>query len=257
MAKIIPVPAFRDNYIWLIIENSNKKCIIVDPGDAAPVIATLTNEGLTPVAIFVTHHHFDHCAGVAELLERYRVPVYGSSKENSEAITNPVHGGENLKFPQFDLIFEVIEIPGHTLDHLAFYAPGMLFCGDTLFTAGCGRIFEGTAEQLYDSLQIIAHLPDNTNIYCGHEYTLKNLLFAAIVDPHNPDIQSRLEETRLLVQQGWPTVPATLAIEKATNPFLRIHEQAITNSLETKAGRRLDNPQERFALLREWKNNFI
>jgi hydroxyacylglutathione hydrolase len=253
---IIAVPVLKDNYIWLIIHPSSAQCLITDPGDAAPVMAALQTHKLTPIGILLTHHHYDHTDGVAELLKHYDVPVYGAANEIIPTVTYPLWGGETLEFFKSALQLLVLSIPGHTRGHLAYYGANAVFCGDTLFTAACGRVFEGTMAQMYDSLQQLAALPDNTQVYCGHEYTSASLVFACAVEPGNARLQQRVVETQALIAQGLPTVPSTLALEKATNPFLRCNQVNVKQAAERHCGKRLSTPEKVFTVLREWKNGF-
>ena len=256
MLKILPIPAFKDNYIWLIIHTSSQECLIVDPGEAAPVISSLRKYHLKPAAVLLTHHHYDHINGVAELLVQYPVPVLGPAAENIATVTQPLSGNETLVLKALDLELSVLAIPGHTRGHIAYHLADSVFCGDTLFTGGCGRLFEGTAEQMFHSLTRLAALPNKTLVYCGHEYTADNLQFAITVEPHNAEVISRISTTRKLRQQNLPTVPATLALEKLTNPFLRCQESAVVKAAEAYAQTSLPHPEDVFRALRAWKDSF-
>ncbi|WP_058896372.1 hydroxyacylglutathione hydrolase [Herbaspirillum rubrisubalbicans] len=263
---VMAVPAFDDNYLWIIHDGHH--AAVVDPGDAVPVLAALQAEGLTLAAILLTHHHADHVGGVVDLARQAVsdafpvVPVYGPAREQSriKGITIPLHGNEDIDIPALGLRLQVIEVPGHTLGHLAYYSdstePGLLFCGDTLFAGGCGRLFEGTPAQMVDSLTRLASLPDDTQVYCAHEYTLSNLKFAAEVEPGNAELAARILRERARREKGEATVPTTIALERQTNPFLRAGETQIQQSLQ-KAGRltQLDEVSS-FAALREWKNTY-
>jgi hydroxyacylglutathione hydrolase len=255
MPTITPILAFSDNYIWCI-ELANQQCMIVDPGQATPVLRVLSERALELTAILITHHHFDHVGGVADILRYKKVPVYGP-EGNINTLTHPVSDKSLLSFPTQGIQFKVFAIPGHTLDHVAYYGCGAVFCGDTLFTAGCGKIFEGTPKQMYQSLTTLAELPDDTLIYCGHEYTENNLKFATTVEPNNPDICSRIQDTQQKRQSNQPTVPATLSLEKKTNPFLRCQQATVIQAACHYAERELNNPVDVLLTLREWKNNFI
>jgi hydroxyacylglutathione hydrolase len=250
--QIIPLPAFRDNYIWLLRHGTT--ATVVDPGDAAPVLRYLADEGLTLGAILITHHHSDHVGGIEALLAAHPAPVYGPAREAIPAITRPVGDGDVVSVPGAD--FQVIDVPGHTAGHVAYYAAPTLFCGDTLFAAGCGRIFEGTPAQLFASLERLAELPGDTQVYCTHEYTLSNLAFAAAVEPGNPAIAERIAHCEAIRAAQKPTVPFLLSGELLTNPFLRSHEAAVARQAEARAGRPLGSPVEVFAAVREWKNSF-
>lgn len=250
--KVTPIKALTDNYIWAI--ESNNYLVVVDPGEAKPVIEHIKKHNLNLAAILVTHHHYDHTGGIAEILAFKETKVWGPGNESIASITNPVGNDDIIEITPLNIRFKVLEIPGHTIDHIAYYGSNNLFCGDTLFTAGMGRIFEGTAEQMYNSMQIIKSLPNTTNIYCGHEYTLANLKFAMLVEPHNLEIQKRYEEVKLLRKQNLPTVPATLSTELATNPFLRTDNNTVIESL---VKNRKIIPQDKIAIFRElraWKD---
>jgi hydroxyacylglutathione hydrolase len=256
MIEIIPVPAFRDNYIWLIQNTRTHNIAIVDPGDAAPVIATINRLQLVPTAILITHHHHDHIDGIDELLQYYPVPVYGPANESIPGMTRPLHDGDTITLTELDLKFEILKVPGHTRSHIAYYGDDKLFIGDTLFMAGCGRLLGGTAEQLYHSLDRVAKLPNTTELYCTHEYTLANLLFAHAVEPHNSDIAARQTVCKKLREKNMPTVPGRLECEKTTNPFLRANVPAVISSAEKFAGHQLENAIEVFTCLRKWKDQF-
>ena len=249
---VVPVSAFKDNYVWTL--RRGQQAAVVDPGEARPVLDYLAREKLELVAILATHHHADHVGGVAELLEKYRVPVYGPKHEPIATLTHPVGGGDRVSIPQLGAKFEVLDIPGHTRAHIAYYGAGSLFCGDTLFACGCGRVFEGTPEQMYASLEKLRALPDDTKVYCGHEYTLANIGFAKNVEPKNTALQAREERDRRLREAGKPTLPSRLGDEKATNPFLRCSEPAVVESVNKYLGTRVSDPVRVFAAIREWKN---
>lgn len=258
MIQVIPVPALRDNYIWLIRldgtpANGPAPAIIVDPGEASPVLAALATHELRPVAMLITHHHPDHVGGVPELLRHFPIPVHGPAGLRFGPSYHPAREGDELS--PGGLRLRVLEIPGHTLDHLAYYHDrGPLFCGDTLFTGGCGRLFEGSARQMLTTLHRLASLPDETRIHCGHEYTLANLSFAMQVEPDNPRLAARLEETRRLRGLNLVTASATLAEEKATNPFLRCHIAAVRRAAERFCDRPLNTELDVFATIRHWKD---
>jgi len=254
MLEIVPLPAFQDNYIWTL--RSGKLAAVVDPGEARPVQNYLAKEGLSLTAILATHHHPDHVGGIAELVARNKVPVFGPKGEPIPALTHPVGQGDRADIPGLDASFSVLDIPGHTRAHVAYYGLGSLFCGDTLFACGCGRVFEGTAAQMLDSLSKLAALPDETKVYCGHEYTLANIRFARAVDPGNALLAAREERAQRLRDAGRPTLPSTLGEERATNPFLRCAEPAVVDSANKYMGGRLADPVRVFAAIREWKNKF-
>lgn len=252
MLEIVPVKAFKDNYIWTL--RDGKHAAVVDPGEARPVIDYLAREKLELVAILATHHHADHVGGIPALLERSRVPVYGPRGEPIETLTRAVGEGDTVTIPELDLSFAVLDIPGHTRAHIAYYGADCLFCGDTLFACGCGRVFEGTPEQMYASLEKLRALPDSTRVYCGHEYTLANIGFARSVEPGNAALDAREGRDRRLREAGKPTLPTTLGEEKATNPFLRCLEPAVVESANKYLGARAADPVRVFAAIRDWKN---
>ena len=251
MFKISLIPAFKDNYIWLLTQGN--RAFVVDPGDAAPVLARLETDGLRLEGILITHHHADHQGGIAELKARYPVEVFAPAGESITGVTRPLSGGESIDVLGQSVV--VMAVPGHTLGHLAYHATGALFCGDTLFGAGCGRLFEGTPAQMSASLDSIANLPDDTRIYCAHEYTEANLRFALAVEPENSALQQRVVEVAALRAVGLPSVPSTLAEEKATNPFLRCAEPAVIDAgLQHAAVNR--SKTAIFSAIRGWRNNF-
>ncbi len=250
------IPALNDNYIWAITDVSAKVVLIVDPGDAKPVRAFLQEQGLTLVGILITHHHWDHTNGVAALAAEYKVPVFGPGREKIAALTHPLQDNDSVIVGDFPLRLHALTIPGHTLDHIAYYSRGYVFCGDTLFAAGCGRLFEGTAMQFFTSLQKLAALPDETKIYCAHEYTLSNLHFAAHVEPSNEKIKMRIEQVTAVRQKNLPSLPSTLREEKDTNPFLRCTSAELITQVEKFAGLSLTDPLQVFTQLRRWKDGF-
>lgn len=253
MMNIQAIPAFEDNYIWLIPYGG--RAAVVDPGDAAPVINTLVQLGLTLGAILITHHHRDHTGGIADLLDRYPgARVYGPANEQIPHLTSPVHEGDTITLGKFQLT--VLEVPGHTIGHIAYSGEGALFCGDTLFTAGCGGLFGGTAQQLHNSLNKIKKLPINTLVYCAHEYTLSNLRFAQTVEPNNRQILQRRLIDEQKRQRGESTVPATLALELETNPFLRCDKETVQRAARAFSGQALDSEAEVFRIVRYWKDTF-
>ena len=258
MPEIIPIPAFADNYIWLL--RSGAVAAIVDPGDAAPVIAHVQREGITPCAILATHHHGDHVGGIPALLERWPVPVFGPAREKIPGRTQALQGGDRFTVPSIAATFDVIDVPGHTAGHVALFGEfgggPVLFCGDTLFTGGCGRLFEGTPTQMWTSLSALAALPPETRVYCGHEYTLANLRFGLAVEPGSAALKARNERERARRDRGEPTVPSTMGEELATHPFLRAHLPGVRAAAAAHAGHALADDVASFAALREWKNAF-
>ncbi|MDR2218958.1 MAG: hydroxyacylglutathione hydrolase [Methylobacillus sp.] len=248
---IVPIPAFRDNYIWLMRRGNH--AAIVDPGDAAPVFAYLAAEKLALKAVLVTHHHGDHIGGIAELLDTFPdLPVYAPRKENYAFPHTPVGEGDTVNLEPLQLQFKVMETPGHTLGHVVYYGANSLFCGDTLFSCGCGRLFEGTYEQLHDSLSRLAHLPPETRVYCTHEYTQYNIRFARHLDPKNEALAEYEKEAKHLRDTHQPTLPSTMARELACNPFLRcddpvIQTAALANGIDALAA---------FCAIRQMRNEF-
>ena len=259
--RITPIPAFTDNYLWLLERGG--RAAIVDPGDAAPVERALAERGLTLAAILVTHHHADHIDGLPALTRAHPgVPVYGPAAENIRGVTQALREGDRVT--ALDVAFTIWEVPGHTLGHIAYVAdepppehgPGFVLCGDTLFSAGCGRLFEGTAQQLHRSLQRLAALPPDTRVYCTHEYTLANLAFAAMVEPQRPELAAAIAEVRQRRRRHEPSLPSTIGRERLINPFLRAAEPAVAQAAQRQAGAPLAGELEVFAALRRWKDNF-
>lgn len=249
------IPAFSDNYIWAVHDGSH--CVVVDPGDPAPVEAWLAEQGLTLSALLITHHHPDHVGGVAALCRDRDIPVYGPARESIPEMDQPLRDGDRVRLAEPDLELEVIDVPGHTLGHIAFLAPmqGWLFCGDTLFAGGCGRLFEGTPEQMHHSLNRLSALPEQTLVFCAHEYTLANLTFAATVSPDDRAVNDRLARVRELREEQRITLPSTIGEERRTNPFLRAAEPQLREACQQHFGQRPDNPVEGFAALRRWKDS--
>jgi len=261
MLTVHTITAFEDNYIWLIRHPEQPQVVIVDPGDATPVIAAITAQSLKPVAILITHHHWDHVGGIEELLARWPMPVYGPACETISHVSQPLAEGDPVHIEALAADFQVLHVPGHTAGHIAYYHPasnidghGMIFVGDTLFAGGCGRLFEGTPAQMHDSLSQIASLPDDTRVYCAHEYTTDNLTFARIVEPDNLALQARQQTVRQQRERGQATVPSLLGDEKATNPFLRCEQAGIVRAAEGFSGRKLHTSAEVFATIRHWKD---
>lgn len=257
MVDATPIRAFSDNYIWMIHGLRDRTQVaVVDPGDAAPVLETLESRDLKLGAILVTHHHFDHVGGVAALKRRYGVEVFGPAGETIPECSRSVRGGERVRVEAIDAEFEVLDIPGHTRGHIAFVGHGAVFCGDTMFSAGCGRLFEGTPRQMTRSLSLLRDLPTQTRVFCGHEYTVNNLRFALAVEPDNVSAREYLETARGLRANDQPTLPSTMALEIKVNPFLRCTQPTVQKSAEQHAGRTLDGEVEVFATIRLWKDGF-
>jgi hydroxyacylglutathione hydrolase len=258
---VVAVRAFTDNYIWIIRDPHH--AVVVDPGDATPVLDYLNQENLKLAAILNTHHHNDHVGGNAALLQKFPVPVYGPANEHIPTLTHRLkectdkESEEGCAYiSEFSLSLHVLDIPGHTAGHIAYYGANMLFCGDTLFACGCGKLFEGTAQQMAHSLEKLADLPNETLVYCGHEYTLNNIRFARVVEPGNQALIERQAVVENLRSQGLPTLPSTIALEKATNPFLRCQQPEVIHNASSHAGKQLSDPVDVFATLRDWKNHF-
>ncbi|MCL1049029.1 hydroxyacylglutathione hydrolase [Shewanella abyssi] len=258
MLTVTPLPAFDDNYIWALQVAHTPGAYVVDPGDANVVIHFLDKAQIPLLGILITHHHHDHTGGIAKLLSHYgsNTPVYGPTMENIAGVNMPVSASNKLKLQNIGLTAEVIEVPGHTLGHIAYLIEDVLFCGDTLFSAGCGRLFEGTPKQMLASLMQLSHLPDSTRVCCTHEYTLANLAFANVVDPDNKQLATYTEHAQQLRAANTPTLPSSIALEKAINPFLRSHTAAIHTSLAEQFQQPINDSVHSFALLRQWKDNF-
>ncbi len=263
--KVDPLPAFADNYLWLLVRGTD--AAVVDPGDAAPVEAALADRGLTLRAILLTHHHADHTGGVGPLLAARgagTVAVYGPRDEAIVGITRPVGEGDRIAVDALGLTADVVDVPGHTRGHIAYVARStdaprrapLLFCGDTLFAGGCGRLFEGTPAQMHDSLAKLAALPPETEVYCAHEYTLSNLRFAREVEPDSDALAARIADATALRGRDRPTLPSTIGLERATNPFLRVEHDGVRAAAERHAPGAAASPVATFAALRSWKDHY-
>jgi hydroxyacylglutathione hydrolase len=251
---IEPLAAFSDNYIWWL--SNGRNAAVVDPGDAAPVVAKLAATGQRLSAILATHHHADHIGAIPQLAGATRtLNVYGPANEAIEGVTQPLQDGARIDV--LGVAFEVLAVPGHTRGHLAYYAPALeaLFCGDTLFACGCGRVFEGTAAQMAHSLARLAALPASTRVYCAHEYTLANIRFALAVEPDNTALQQRAARCSTLRADNVPTLPSTIGEELATNPFLRTGVAAV-RACAAAQDAAANSPETAFAVLRAWKDRF-
>ncbi|WP_296280070.1 hydroxyacylglutathione hydrolase [Pseudoxanthomonas sp.] len=256
--RLLALPAFEDNYIWALVDDEGD-ALVIDPGDAAPVLAA-TGNGLWPAAVLITHHHADHAGGVAALRARWpTLPVFAPADDRIPDATERVGEGDVVRVKHW--VLSVLAVPGHTRTHIAFHGgggdgPPHLFCGDTLFSLGCGRLFEGTPSQMLASLDRLSALPGTSLVCCGHEYTLANGAFAIAVDPLNPALRQRIEDVRTMRQAGRPSLPVTLASECATNPFLRVDSAAVQAAISHRLGRPPVDRVETFATLRQWKNDF-
>jgi hydroxyacylglutathione hydrolase len=258
MVQIHAVPAFQDNYLWVLARDGH--AAVVDPGDAAPIQRFLDGHDLRLDAILATHHHGDHIGGVPELARRWKCPVFGPAHDGVGGLDRELVEGDRLTVPGIDFDFEVLDVPGHTAGHIAYvHAEGgepVVFCGDTLFACGCGRLFEGTAAQMSASLAKLAALPAATRVFCAHEYTMANIRFAEAVEPDNRALSERKARDGARRARGEATVPSTIGLELETNPFLRCGEPGVVASAERRAGRRLPDPVAVFAEIRAWKNAF-
>lgn len=252
MIEIVPIPAFEDNYIWLIRHGAS--AIVVDPGDAVPAADYLRHHRLSLVAILLTHHHRDHTGGAAELHRLFSAPVYGPRREAIASVTHAVGESDLIDFPSLGIAFQVLDVPGHTAGHIAYYGINTLFCGDALFACGCGRLFEGSAQQMHASLAKFSALPDDTKVCCAHEYTLENIHFAKLVEPGNAALLEREHRDRATRSQGRPTLPSSIGLEKLTNPFLRCGDPAVIAAASRFSGYPLVAPVDVFAAIRQWRD---
>ena len=254
MLSVEPIKAYSDNYIWLI--STNEGSIVVDPGESSEILNLIDSNKINLKGVLITHHHYDHTNGLVDLTNKTDLAVFGPNN-NINGINNIV--GESDKFSIIGIDFEVIEIPGHTLDHIAFYSFNdgnpILFCGDTLFAGGCGRVFEGTFNQMFKSLKKISQYPKETEVFCGHEYTLSNLKFALEIDKSNGLLKNEYADVEKLVSSGIPSLPTNLDKELKLNPFLRCNDTNIKNKIIQKFDT-IDDELEIFTALRKWKDNF-
>ncbi len=255
MLRLHPVPAFADNYIWVL--SRGDRAVAVDPGDAAPLLAWLDSSGLSLAGILITHHHPDHVMGLPALTQRFELPVWGPQAEAAgiPGLNRPLCDGDRVRIEALDLELEVLAVPGHTLGHIAYHGPDLLLCGDTLFAAGCGRLFEGTPAQMQASLSRLRELPASTGVYCSHEYTLANMDFALAVEPENAALHQARARAAERRAAGEPTLPSRIGAERRINPFLRWDSPAVIRAARAQ-GAPNDDPVEVFAALRRWKDRF-
>lgn len=257
MHHIHPIKILEDNYVWSIQKSNSPYLVIVDPGEAEPVLEYINQHHLTLAAILLTHHHLDHTGGVTGILERYpNTPVYGSRKDEVPGMNYFIEEGDLIDLPKLDLNFKVMEIPGHTHGHVAYLHKNMLFSGDVLFSSGVGKIFEGTALQMFQSLEKLKQLPTDTLIYAAHEYTLANIVFAQTVDSKNEALERRRLSVEELRKNDLPSLPVSLETELQTNPFLRCDVPSIMTSVQSHCGIKLSSPLAIFTHLRLWKDKF-
>ena len=258
MLQIIPVPAFNDNYIWLLVSEDLQQAFAVDPGDAGVVEDALKARQLELSGVLVTHHHHDHTGGIPGLTKHRNIPVYGPDNSPFSGINHKLQAGNTINV--MGVCFSVLNTPGHTLDHIAYFTRELptpaLFCGDTLFAGGCGRLFEGTPEQMLQSLGSLAALPEKTRVFCAHEYTLANLAFARAVEPGNQDIQQRIDSCSDMRRKNHPTLPSSIGIELKTNPFMRCHQPPVIAAAKQRSGQQLDHPASVLRVIRAWKDQF-
>ncbi len=256
MVTLWPIPVFDDNYVWVLEKEGVASVAIIDPGDGVATLAALERRVLEPCAVLLTHHHADHVGGVDEIIDRYEVEVYGPAREAIQAVNRPVSDLDVVRIAKIGIELTAIDVPGHTAGHVAYLGPGLVLPGDTLFTGGCGRVFEGTPSQMFNSLQRLAELPPDTGVYCAHEYTLANLRFACQVEPGNEDLQRRLASAEARRAEDQPTVPSTIGEELRTNPFLRCDVPEVRAAAEAHAGTQLGSEAEVFAAVRAWKDGW-
>src|SRR5690625_4398523 len=249
--SITAIPALETNYVWAL--HNARHAVLVDPGEAGAPLDWLAGRRLALAAVLVTHHHYDHTDGISAIVERHPAPVYGPNDERIPQVEHRVGHGDRVRIDPLDIDFEVLGVPGHTTSHIAYYGHGLVLCGDTLFSAGCGRMFEGTPEQMHASLDRLAALPPDTKVLAGHEYTVSNCRFALAVEPGNPSLQARLREAEALRAKNQPTLPSTLGDELEYNPFLRCRQPDVAAAARRREPGRGNSPADVFAVLRRWK----
>lgn len=256
MVNIVTLKSFDDNYIWLIKDSQSEHCIVVDPGDADPVLEILAAQQLIVDAIILTHRHYDHIDGVEALLSKSERHIAVYSKNHLFSHSLMVNEGQVLSFFDGRFSLTVMEVAGHTLDHIAYYNESLLFCGDTLFSGGCGRVFEGSYKQMFESLSRLTSLADTTQVYCAHEYTQNNLIFALHIEPNNKILLKYIQEVSKKRQQGLATIPTTMGLEKSINPFLRCHQRSLIDGLQKQLATELSDPLTCFTALRQYKDRY-
>ena len=256
MVNVLTIPAFNDNYIWLIKDSQSQHCIVVDPGDAQPVLEMIESQGLVLDAILLTHKHADHIGGVVELQTVLGddINIYSKNKLFPESIV--VSEGQSILCFEGRFELQVMEVPGHTLDHIVFFNNEILFSGDTLFSGGCGRVFEGSHEQMFNALYRLAELPDTTKVYCAHEYTTANLTFAYAIEPKNKELLNYIQQVSKKRQLGLATIPTNIGLEKQINPFFRCYKNDLINSLQNQLAKPLVAGISAFSALRTYKDDF-
>ena len=250
--RIEAIKAFSDNYIWAV--HDGRHCVIVDPGESSGALDFLDRRGLSLCGLLLTHHHHDHVGGVDEIRARHPAPAWGPDDARMPRDLRVVGEGDTVEIEKLDLAFGVLETPGHTTSHIAFYGHDLLFCGDTLFSVGCGRLFEGTPEQMQASIDKLAALPDSTRVYCAHEYTASNCSFARKVEPDNPALAARCDEVSDLRRNGRITLPSSIGDEKAFNPFMRTREPSVVDAARRRESGTTDAPEAVFGVIRRWKD---
>jgi len=259
--SVTAIKAFNDNYIWAISSGINEKIALVDPGNAQVCIDYLQSNNLTLSAILITHHHSDHVGGIKKLLEfaqgeSWTVTVYGPATEKIALLDVKLKENDTINLTELNCQFTILDLPGHTNGHIAYHNNELLFCGDTLFSGGCGRLFEGTPEQMHHSLSKLAGLSADTLVYCAHEYTQANLAFALTVEPNNTELNNYAEQVKSLRHKDKSTIPSTIKLERQINPFLRCHKQAIKLASESYSKQLQTSDSDVFSVIRAWKNNF-
>jgi hydroxyacylglutathione hydrolase len=256
MVNVITIPSFNDNYIWLIKDSQSQHCIVVDPGDATPVLEMVKSQSLIVDAIIITHKHYDHIDGVETLLSVLGedIKLYSKNKLFPQSIE--VQENQTLHFFEERFSLKVMEVPGHTLDHVVYYSEKLLFCGDTLFSGGCGRVFEGSHQQMFHALSRLANLPEDTKVYCAHEYTENNLTFAYAIEPKNKALLNYIQQVAKKRQLGLPTIPSNIGLEKTINPFLRCEQVELIDHLQNQLAMPLVAGLDTFTALRTYKDSF-